>query len=285
MEKVRETIVIKFWIHPPLGNLSSELWLNLKAIKEADGLGIDGFVLPDHYMSPQGSETLETWVTLAYFAAMTRHIKLGTLVTPIPLRPPQLLAKMVSTVDVLSKGRSFLGVGAGWSKDEFEGYSQWDEPKVRVKKVEEGVVLIKKLWIEPVVDFEGKYYRAKGAVLLPKPVQKPHPPLLFGGKGIEMLKLAGKYADICFINEEKPKEFLLAKNEVIRASKKQKRTNAPSLACAVGVKTLEQKDDLCIEIEKVIDLGVSYIVTGVEQEQDYLKFIKFLAEDVMPSFK
>lgn len=100
-----------------------------------------------------------------------------------------------------------------------------------------------------------------------------------------MLKLAGKYADICFINEEKPKEFLLAKNEVMRASKKQKRTNAPSLACTVRVKTFEQKDDLCIEIEKVIDLGVSYIVTGVEREQEYLKFIKFLAEDVMPSFK
>ena len=99
-----------------------------------------------------------------------------------------------------------------------------------------------------------------------------------------MLKLAGKYADICFIDEEKPKEFLLAKNEVIRASKKQKRTHAPSLACALGVKTLEEKDDLCVEIEKVIDLGVSYIVTGVEREQDYLKFIKFLAQDVMPSF-
>jgi len=69
---VRETIVVKFWIHPPLGNLSSELWLNLEAIKKADGLGIDGFVLSDHYMSPQGSETLETWVTLAYFAKCSK---------------------------------------------------------------------------------------------------------------------------------------------------------------------------------------------------------------------
>lgn len=265
-------MAVKFFIHPPLGNLSSELRLNLEAIKKADSLGIDGFVLPDHYMSLQGNETLETWVTLAYFAAVTNHIRLGTLVTPIPLRPPQVLAKMVSTVDVLSKGRSFLGVGAGWSKEEFEAYSQWDEPKVRVEKVDEGVALIKKLWTEPIVDFKGRYYRAKRAVLLPKPVQKPHPPLLFGGKGIEMLKLAGKYADICLISEEKPKEFLVAKNEVIRASNEQKRPNAPSFACVIGVKMLEQKDEYRLKIEQASDLGVSHIITGVEQERDYLEF-------------
>jgi len=278
-------VVIKFLIHPPMGNLSSELRLNLEAIRKADSLGIDGFVLPDHYMSPQGNETLEAWVTLAYFAAATNNIRLGTLVTPIPLRPPQLLAKMVSTVDVLSKGRCFLGIGAGWSKDEFKGYSQWDEAKTRVEKVDEGVALIKRLWTEPVVDFKGKYYRVKGAVLLPKPVQKPHPPLLFGGKGTKMLKLAGKYADICFISEEEPEKYLLAKSEVIRASKEQNRASAPSLARAIGVKTMYQRDDFHSEIEKASDLGVSYIVTGVEREQDYVGFIKFLAEDVMPSFR
>ena len=278
-------MAIKFLIHPPLGNFSSELRLNLEAIKKADSLGIDGFVLPDHYMTPQGNETLEAWVTLAYFAAVTDHIRLGTLVTPIPLRSPQLLAKMVSTVDVLSGGRSFLGVGAGWSKEEFEAYSQWDEPRVRVEKVDEGVALIKKLWTEPTVDFEGKHYKAKGAVLLPKPLQKPHPPLLFGGRGLRMLKLSGKYADICFISEENPKEFLAAKNEVIKASKVHKRPNAPSFACSVGLKTLGQKDEYSLRIEQASDLGVSHIVTGVEREQDYLEFLRFLAGDIMPSFR
>jgi alkanesulfonate monooxygenase SsuD/methylene tetrahydromethanopterin reductase-like flavin-dependent oxidoreductase (luciferase family) len=277
-------MVFKFLIHPPLGNLSSEFMINLEAVKEADSLEIDGFVLPDHYMSVQGNETLEAWVTLAYFAAVTRHIRLGTLVTPIPLRPPQLLAKMVSTVDVLSGGRSFLGVGAGWSRGEFEAYSRWDEPKVRVEKVDEGVTLIKKLWTEPCVNFEGKHYRAKEAVLLPKPVQKPHPPLLFGGKGPKMLKLAGKYADICLITEENPKEFLVAKNEVTKASKTHKRPNAPLFACVIGIRTLEQKNEYRLKIEQAATLGVSYIVTGVERDQDFLEFQKFLAEDIMPSF-
>jgi alkanesulfonate monooxygenase SsuD/methylene tetrahydromethanopterin reductase-like flavin-dependent oxidoreductase (luciferase family) len=277
-------LVVKFFIHPPLGNLSNELWLNLEAVKKADSVGMDGFVLPDHYMSSQGNETLETWVTLAYFAAATTRIMLGTLVTPIPLRPPQLLAKMVSTVDVLSKGRCFLGVGAGWSRGEFEGYSQWDESMVRVEKVDEGVNLIRKLWTKPIVNFAGKYYRTEEAVLLPKPVQKPHPPLLFGGKGARMLKLAGKYADVCFISEEKPEEFLAAKSEVLKASNEQNRPNVPSFACAIGIGTLKQKGDFRLRVEKASSLGASWIVAGVEREQDYLKFIEFLAEDVRPSF-
>jgi alkanesulfonate monooxygenase SsuD/methylene tetrahydromethanopterin reductase-like flavin-dependent oxidoreductase (luciferase family) len=128
-------VATKFWFHPTLGNFSRESRLNLEALRKADSLGIDGFVLPDHYMTPRGNDTLDSWVTLAHFAAMTDRIRLGTLMTPIPLRPPQLLAKMVSTVDVLSGGRSFLGVGAGWSREEFEAFSQWDEPRARVEKV------------------------------------------------------------------------------------------------------------------------------------------------------
>jgi alkanesulfonate monooxygenase SsuD/methylene tetrahydromethanopterin reductase-like flavin-dependent oxidoreductase (luciferase family) len=135
------------------------------------------------------------------------------------------------------------------------------------------------------VNFEGKHYRAKRAVLLPKPVQKPHPPLLFGGKGPKMLNLAGKYADICFISEEKPEEFSAAKDKVIRASNVHKRAKAPSFACLVGLKTLLQKDEYCLKIEQASELGASYIVTAVEQEQDYIEFLRFLAADIMPSFR
>jgi len=277
--------MVKFFLHPPSGNLSSEFRLNFEAVKRADSLGIDGFVLPDHYMTPQSNETLDAWTTLAYFAAATNHIRLGTLVTPIPLRPPQLLAKVVSTVDVLSEGRCFLGVGAGWSQEEFEGYSHWDKPRIRIEKVDEGIALIRKLWTETRVDFEGKYYRAEGAVLLPKPVQKPYPPLLFGGRGTRMLRLAGKYADICFIPEENPEEFSKAKDEVVRAAKEQNRTDIPSFARLVAVKTLEDKGDFRLKLEKATDFGASYVVTGVEREQDYLQFVEFLAKDVMPSFR
>src|SRR5215831_19242301 len=81
----------------------------------------------------------------------------------------------------------------------FEGYASWDPAKTRVDKTREGLRLMLRLWNEPKVDFNGKHYVSKGAILEPKPVQKPHPPLLFGGAGTRMLKLAGRYADICYI--------------------------------------------------------------------------------------
>ncbi len=136
--------------------------------------------------------TLDTWTVLSYLAAKTRRLMLGTLVTPVPFRPPGILAKMVATLDVITSGRAILGVGAGWSQTEFQGYSEWTDGKTRVDKTEEGVQLILKLWHEDKVDFHGRYYKAQGAVLEPKPVQKPHPPLLFGGSSPRMLRLAGR---------------------------------------------------------------------------------------------
>jgi len=100
-----------------------------------------------------------------------------------------------------------------------------------------------------------------------------------------MLRLAGKLADICFIGEENPEKLLAAKNKVERAAKEQNRVDAPSFACAVGIKTLKQKDDLHSKIEKILDLGISYVVTGIETEHDYLEFLRSLDKDIIPSFK
>jgi alkanesulfonate monooxygenase SsuD/methylene tetrahydromethanopterin reductase-like flavin-dependent oxidoreductase (luciferase family) len=185
-----------------------------KVVPEADNLGYWGFVMPDHYMwgsQMGGNSTLDTWIVLTYLAAKTENIRLGTLVTPIPFRPPSVLAKMVSTLDIISNGRTILGVGAGWSQTEFEGYSSWDEPKIRVDKTIEGLELILKLWDSTTnasspVNFDGKHYSAKGAILEPKPVQKPHPLLLFGGTAPRMFRLAGLYSDICLIPPWLPPE-------------------------------------------------------------------------------
>jgi len=187
-----------------LGNWYSGWSLTDQAVQLADKLGFWGAVIPDHYMwaeaygQSQKDSTLESWIALTYLAAKTQKIKLGTIVTPIPFRPPAMLAKMVATMDVLSSGRAILGVGAGWSQTEFEGYSTWDDSKTRVDKTQEGVELILQLWQKPQVDFKGKYYHAKGAILDPKPVQKPHPPLMFGGVGTRMLRLAGFMGDFAF---------------------------------------------------------------------------------------
>ncbi len=161
----------------------------------AEDAGFHSILVWDHYSQPEGPETLDAWNLLAYLSAKTSTIKLGTCVTPVPLRPPAILAKQVSTVDILSNGRAILGIGAGWHPQEFEGYSQWDPISVRVSRVEEGLDLILRLWSEEEVDFQGEFYHAKGALLEPKPVQKPHPPLWFGAIGKRMLKLAARHGD------------------------------------------------------------------------------------------
>ncbi len=149
------------------------------AASESEILGFWGFVMPDHYMGGRdfgGDSTLDTWLALTHIAPRTETIRLGTLVTPITLRPPSILAKMVSTLDNLSGGRAILGVGAGSSQTEFDGYGQWSGSKVRVEKTDEAVSLILKLWAHDRVEFHGKYYRSKGAILEPKPRPKPHLP-------------------------------------------------------------------------------------------------------------
>ncbi|MHA1939996.1 MAG: LLM class flavin-dependent oxidoreductase, partial [Candidatus Thorarchaeota archaeon] len=125
-----------------LGNWYNDFELVKNAILEADKLGYDGALMPDHYMwgdmgggmmsRPDANVTMESWITLAWLAAKTEQIHLGTMVTPIPFRPPGLVAKMLSTLDVLSNGRVIAGIGAGWSQIEFEGYSEWNKSKVRV---------------------------------------------------------------------------------------------------------------------------------------------------------
>ena len=161
----------------------------------AEEAGFYGFLSWDHYMLPDSSETLDAWSILSYLAGQTSRIKLGTVVTPLPFRPPSQLAKIVSSVDFLSGGRTILGVGAGWHKPEFDGFSEWLPTGKRVAQTSEALELITTLWGGGTSDFNGTYFSSKGAEILPSPVQKPHPPMWFGVKGPKMMELAALYGD------------------------------------------------------------------------------------------
>ena len=161
----------------------------------AEEAGFYGFLSWDHYMLPDSSETLDAWSILSYLAGQTSRIKLGTVVTPLPFRPPSQLAKIVSSVDLLSGGRTILGVGAGGHRPEVDGLSEWLPTGKRVAQTSEALELITTLWGGGTSDFNGTYFSSKGAEILPSPVQKPHPPMWFGVKGPKMMKLAALYGD------------------------------------------------------------------------------------------
>ncbi len=173
---------------------------------KAENLGFDSFWVMDHFhqISVVGNREdpmLEGWTIISVLAGVTSKIKLGTLVTGIIYRHPSVLAKMGATLDVLSKGRLFMGIGAAWNQEESFAYGiPFPSNKERLLRLEEAIQIIRKMWTqeEPAATFNGKYYQINNAYCSPKPIQKPSPPIMVGGSGERYtLKIIAKYADAC----------------------------------------------------------------------------------------
>lgn len=190
------------------GRDASQIFDSLKNLAiSAEKLGFDSFWLMDHFhqIPPVGKQEdpmLEGWITISVLAGITSKIRLGTLVTGIIYRHPSVLAKMGATLDVLTKGRLFMGIGAGWNQEESVAYGIPFPPnKERLLRLEEAIQIIRKMWTEgeeTTATFNGKYYQIKNAYCNPKPIQKPSPPIMVGGSGERYtLKIVAKYADAC----------------------------------------------------------------------------------------
>ena len=178
---------------------------NLKRVwVEADKLGFHSGWLFDHFFElplfgPSHEPCLESWTVLSALSSETRSLRLGVTVICVSYRNPAVLAKMSSTLDVISGGRFELGIGAGWAETEHEAYGiSFGKPRERVDRLAEAVTIIKKMWTEENSSFQGKYYSIKGAVCEPKPIQKPRPPIWIGGAGERLtLRAVAKHADGC----------------------------------------------------------------------------------------
>lgn len=189
-------------------NDTSQIFHSLKSlVTSAEEKGFDSFWVMDHFhqlqmMGAPGEPMLEGWTTISALAGVTKKIKLGTLVTGIIYRHPSILAKIGATLDVLSNGRLFMGVGAGWNEEESLAYgiaSSFPSIRERLDRLEEAIQIIRKMWTdEPTATFVGRYYQIKNAYCNPKPIQRPSPPILVGGEGEKRtLEIVAKYADAC----------------------------------------------------------------------------------------
>jgi len=176
---------------------ASQLFNRLQdVVLECERLGYDSVWLDDHMML-NTMPILECWTTLSALSKATKRIRLGTMVTCNSFRNPALLAKMAATLDNISDGRLELGVGAGVQKSEHNAYGfSFPSSKARIERLNEAVTIIKKLWTEEKASYSGKHYRIIDAVCEPKPVQKPHPPIIVGGGGEKMtLRVTAQHAD------------------------------------------------------------------------------------------
>src|SRR5262245_7325434 len=148
---------------------------------------------------------LEGWAVLAGLAAVTTRIRLATLATAVGYRNPAHLAKIAASVDVISRGRLTLGIGAGYFETEYRQYG-WEfpaRPAVRIRQMEEAVRLILTMWREPRATFHGRYFHGADATREPKPLQRPRPPVMIAGGGEQLtLRAVARLADACNIGGE-----------------------------------------------------------------------------------
>jgi len=169
----------------------------------AEKAGFDMVTVMDHLyqirgVGPETNAMLEAYTTLAGIAARTSRVKLATLVTGVTYRNPALLVKQVTTLDVISKGRAILGIGAAWNEDEHRGYG-FEFPPIgrRMDRLEEAVTIARLMFTEERPSFEGKHYRIERALNVPRPIQVGGPKILIGGGGERRtLRILARHGDI-----------------------------------------------------------------------------------------
>ena len=189
------------WPGGPPG-LGAEL---ARLARAADQAGLDTVWVSDHLVqadptaAPGDTEMLEGYTTLGFLAAQTERVRLGTMVTGVTFRPPALLVKAVTTLDVLSGGRAWLGIGAGYQEEEAQAMGLPLPPVAeRFQRLEETLRIAAQMWAGDDAPFEGRHYRLGRPAGSPQPVQRPGPPVLIGGTGErKTLRLVAQYADAC----------------------------------------------------------------------------------------
>ncbi|HZP45568.1 MAG TPA: LLM class flavin-dependent oxidoreductase [Candidatus Binataceae bacterium] len=170
------------------------------AAERAEALGFYSVSLNDHFfapMAPAETPQLECFTTLSAIAALTRRVKIAPAMAAMSFRNPALLAKMTSTLDVISGGRFILGIGAGWMRDEYHAHDYpYPTNRQRLDQLAEGIKLIRTMWTAETPTYHGPFFKVEKAFNFPRPLQKPHPPIMVGGSGSRLLQITAREADI-----------------------------------------------------------------------------------------
>ena len=192
------------------------------AARQAEEAGLESLWVMDHFFQipPNGAAEqplLEGYSTLTFIAGQTERIKLGTMVTGVTYRNPGILVKTVTTLDVLSGGRAYFGIGAGWFEREHLGLGVPFPPvKERFERLEETLQIAHQMWSGEVKSYEGRHYQLAETLCQPLPLSKPHPPILIGGGGEQKtLRFVARYADACNLFS-RDLDIVRAKLDVLR---------------------------------------------------------------------
>lgn len=206
-------IVPQGWTGEYVGVAPSEAWAHsVEVAQRAESLGFDSAWLFDHFHTtpePTDTITFEAYTALTALAGATSRIRLGHIVTCVAYRNPALVAKMISTMDVVSGGRMQVGLGAGWKREEFAAYG-YDFPSTRDRlgRLRDTLEILTRMFEPGHATYAGEYARIAGAINEPKPLQRPRPPIMVGGNGREVTwRLAARFADELNLDATPPDEL------------------------------------------------------------------------------
>lgn len=254
----------------------------------AEDAGFTSLWVMDHFFQLPGigditDDMHEAYTTLGYLAGVTERITLGALVTGITYRHPGLLIKEVSTLDVLSGGRAWFGVGAAWFEEEHLALGvSFPSTTERFERLEEGLQIAKQMWSDDDGAFNGRHNALAATICSPQPLQKPHPPIMVGGNGEQKtLRLVARYADACNLVYLEP-EAIPAKLDVLR-----RHCDAVGRDFDAIRKTrlgpITPDADLVSHVGALVETGLEHLIFNTPDPHSLLTIKRFGAE-VVPAF-
>lgn len=265
--------------------------------RTADELGFASLWVMDHYFQIEGGgmgraedPMLEGYSALNFLAGVTERARLGTMVTGVNYRAPGFLVKQVTTLDVLSGGRAWLGIGAGWYEREAVGLGLPFPPlKERFERLEETLQIAKQMWSGDFSPYHGQHYHLAEPINSPQPLTKPHPPILIGSSGEKKgLRLVAQYADACNLFAFGDHSALVHKldvlkrhcDEVGRDYDEIERTVITSFNAGLGGATVADVIDNC---RTLADLGIQHVIFTSVPKVHELTPLKLIGREVIPA--
>jgi F420-dependent oxidoreductase-like protein len=253
----------------------------------AEEAGIARVSVMDHVwqirpVGPIENDMLEAYTTLGYLAARTERVELLAWVTAVSYRDPGLLAKLVTTLDVLSKGRAWLGIGAAWNDEEATGLGLFFPPTAeRFERLEETLRICLQMWSDDDGPFEGTHYRLGRTMNVPQPLTRPHPPILIGGGGEKKtLRLVAQYANACnlFDGPELPHKLDVLRQRCDEVGRDYDEIEKTVMGRHYG----SEPKELVAHLEELAKLGVGEY-HGLMPDVSELEPLRVLGREVVPA--
>jgi F420-dependent oxidoreductase-like protein len=229
---------------------------------------------------------LEGWTLLAAYAALTKRIRVGLMVTGNTYRHPAVLAKIAATVDVISNGRLDFGIGAGWNEYEHASMGiPLYRPGERIRRLGEACEIVKRLFTQHLTDFDGRYYQLKEARCEPKPVQKPYPPFVIGGSGEQLtLRVVAQYADVWNFAGG-PVETFRQKSATLQEHCRAIGRDFSEIQLSVQVPvTYDDLDATAKTVQGYVDAGATHLILNLRYPYPE-GIVQRLADEVVPKIR